>query len=423
MINDIKRKEIKPGINLHLVKSPKFKTVLFGVYIKRPLKESEVSKNALLSRIIDKFTKTYKTQKEMSQALDYLYGAVLVSDVHKYGEKQVIQLKLQIPMEQYVNDPNLMGQSFELLNEILNAPLIKGNGFEPELFKYEQANLIEEVEMRQDDKDSWALSLCIEKMCENEPYSIHEYGTIEAIQSITSESLYEHYQEIIQNSEMDVVVIGDIDFETIENQVLSTIEFRDGNRVHIPREEVLFYPEEVKRIEEVHEVNQGKLVLGYRMNVPYESDKYLAAFLGTIILGYGGSSKLFRVVRERESLCYSVFARADKFKSIVLVYAGVDFVNFDRATQLIKDQVNEIKTGIISDSELEIAKKNLISNYQSVSDYQNSYINFYYNQYLTNGTVDVDRYIERINAITKEDVVEAVSGFTLDTMIRIKGEA
>lgn len=423
MIDDIKRKEIKDGINLHMVKSPKFKTVLFGVYIKRPLRESEVSMNALLSRMIDKFTSSHRTQKEMSQALDYLYGAVLVSDVHKYGEKQVIQLKLQIPMEQYVNDTGLTGQALELMNEILNAPLIKGEGFDPELFRFEQDNLIEEVEMRKDDKDSWALSLCIEKMCEEEPYSIHEYGTVEAIQSITPESLYAHYQDIIRNSEMDVVVIGDIDFDIIEKQILSTIDFKDGHRSHIPREEVILFPDQIKSIEEAHEVNQGKLVLGYRMNVPYESDKYLAAFLGTIILGYGGSSKLFRVVRERESLCYNVFARADKFKSIVLIYAGVDFEKFDLATKLVKEQVQAIQTGEISDSELEIAKKNLISNYLSVSDYQNSYINFYYNQYLTNGTVDVDRYIEKINAITKEDVINAVADFRLDTVIRIKGEA
>jgi predicted Zn-dependent peptidase len=173
---------------------------------------------------------------------------------------------------------------------------------------------------------------------------------------------------------------------------------------------------------EVHDIAQGKLAMGYRINIPYESDEYLPAFMATIVLGYGGSSKLFKVVREREGLCYTVFARADKFKSVLLIYAGVDFDKFDKAENLIIEQVEALKSGDISDDELAIAKKTLISNLQSLSDYQNSYINYYYNQYLTKGTLDLEEYIDRINRLEKNDLIMAAKHFELDTIVRLKGE-
>ncbi len=422
MIDMTQYYELTPGVNLHLVKSKKFKTVLYGVYIKRPLNDNEVSLNALLSRVIDKVSSVYPTQKEMSRALENLYGAIIVSDVHKYGEKQMIQIKMQIPGAQYVGDESVTGQAIQFLDQMLNRPKIVNGGFDPELFEAEKLGLISEVEMRKDDKDGWALSLCVENMSEHEPYRIHEYGTVDAIRKITPESLYEHYQKVLKTSSVDVIVIGDFEPETMKSEIVDNLHFFEGERNVVPRENIIHHPDKIKRVEETHDIAQGKLAMGYRINIPYESDDYLSAFMATIVLGYGGSSKLFKVVREREGLCYTVFARADKFKSILMIYAGVDFDKFEKAESLIIEQVEALKRGDISDNELAIAKKALISNLQSLSDYQNSYINYYYNQYLTGGKLDLDEYIERINSLEKNDLIMAAKHFELDTIVRLKGE-
>ncbi|MCD4714072.1 MAG: insulinase family protein [Clostridiales bacterium] len=422
MIDMTQYYELTPGVNLHLVKSRKFKTVLYGVYIKRPLNDNEVSLNALLSRVIDKVSSVYPTQMEMSSALENLYGAIIVSDIHKYGEKQLIQIKMQVPGAQYVGEQSVTAQALQFLDQILNRPKIVNGGFDPEIFEAEKLGLISEVEMRKDDKDGWALSLCVENMSEHEPYSIHEYGSVEAIRKITPASLYEHYQKVLRTSSIDVIVIGDFEAEDMKNEIEGNLHFYEGARDVVDREEIIYHPERIKRVEEAHDIAQGKLAMGYRMNIPYESDEYLSAFMATIVLGYGGSSKLFKVVREREGLCYTVFARADKFKSVLLIYAGVDFDKFDKAESLIIEQIEAIKNGEITDSELAIAKKSLISNLQSLSDYQNSYINYYYNQYLTGGTLDLDEYIERINLLEKNDLIMAAKHFELDTIVRLKGE-
>jgi len=70
MINKTKDIEIQEKVNLHLLKSDKFKTDLIGIYIKRPLKEKEASMNALLTRVLERGMKKYKTAQELNIHLD-----------------------------------------------------------------------------------------------------------------------------------------------------------------------------------------------------------------------------------------------------------------------------------------------------------------------------------------------------------------
>lgn len=423
MINNTTRHTLYEGVNLHLVQSDKFKTVLFGIYIKRPLRESEVALNALLSRVLDKATDKYKTQRHMNQALDLLYGALIVSDVHKYGEKQMIQIKIQVPVEAFVEDDSVYAQVLSLFNDMIHAPLKEGHGFEAELVSHEKEALIDEIKSRRDQKDTWAVSRCIEVMCAEESYSIHELGRVEQVEAITPEGLMAHLNDIWASSEIDICVIGDYDPLKMVDLIKNEITFKRSELVKTQRERVIYDERETIRYTEAHDITQGKLCLGYRMNIPYESKLYQSALLATVILGGGGSSKLFKNIREKEALCYSIYSRTEKYKSIMLVYAGVDFDKFDRAEQLIIEEVEKMQAGQITDEELEIAKKTIVSNLRAISDYSNSYINFYYNFMLTEKNDDFESYIERIMRIEKSDVIHAIGQFKLDTIVRLTEEA
>ena len=158
------------------------------------------------------------------------------------------------------------------------------------------------------------------------------------------------------------------------------------------------------------------MCLGYRINVPYESDLYSSVLVANVMLCGGGSSRFFKVIREREGLCYSIYSRLEKYKSIMMVYAGVDFENFEKTERLVEEQVEDIKKGNITDEELEIAKKTVITNIQSISDYPNSYINFYYNLLISEGDVNEEKHIKAIQNVTKESIVNAIAHIKLDTV-------
>lgn len=422
MINQLKRVALANDVNLHLVNSDKFKTVLFGVYIQRPLCQEEASMNAMISRIIEKSNRKYDSPRKMSEALDQLYGSVLVSDVHKYGERQLIQVKMQMASDRIVEDPDFLDEGVALLNEVIHHPTIINGGFDPELFEMERKHLMDELKMRVEDKAGWALDLCIEQLCAGEPYAIHEFGSEDTLKSLTPQVTWAHYQKVLKTSPMDIVVIGNFDTDAMYNRILNHFECSDSEKIKVPREVVLFSNQRVQRYEEFHDIKQGRLAMGYRMNVTYESSEYVPALLASMILGNGASSKLFKEVREKEGLCYSIFARADKYKSVMLIYAGVDTENFDKAEALIIKTVEDIQRGLVTEKELEIAKTNLISMFSSMSDFPNSYINFYFGQYLTGGTVAIEAYQALLDGITTEDVVVAAQKFELGQVVRLNRE-
>ena len=423
MINRKTTVKLHDGVNLHMVHSDKFKTVLFGLYIRRPLNESEVAYNALLSRVIDKATSKLPTERALNQALEMLYGSLIVSDVHKYGEKQMLQIKLQVPGETFIGDSTLYKGVIEILNDMFNNPRLIDGGFDPEIVRREKDGLISEDELRRDNKEGWVVSTCIETMCKDEIYRIHEFGTIEAIKEITPVALYEHMKHIWKNSEIDICIIGNFDEPMMMDTINTALQFERGSVIKLSRENIYVIPETITHVEEPHDLTQGKMVMGYRMNVPYESPLYSSVQVASVILGGGGSSRFFKVIREREGLCYTIYSRLEKYKSIMLVYAGVDFENFERTERLVIEQIDDIRAGNISDEELEIAKKTLISNIQSISDYPNSYINYYYNLLISESVIDVDAFIERINKVTKESIVEALVEMRLDTVARLTKEA
>lgn len=422
MINRKTTVALEKGVNLHMLHSEKFKTVLFGLYIKRPLNKEEVSLNALLSRVIDKATEKLPTSREMNQAFESLFGSLIVSDVHKYGEKQMIQLKIQVPGEKYIGTTDLYKQVLEIVNDMINHPKLFDGGFDPEIVAREKEGLISEIELRRDQKDSWAMSCCLETMCKDELYSIHEFGSVEKVAEITPKALYEHLRMIWRSSEIDLCVIGDFDEDAMKTAISDALLFERGEIKPLLREEIRFIPETVTYFDEPHDLTQGKMCMGYRVNVPYESPLYSAVLVASVILGGGGSSRFFKIIREREGLCYTIYSRLEKFKSIMLVYAGVDFENFEKTEKLVEAQIADLKNGNITDEELEIAKSTVISNIRSISDYPNSFINYYYNLLVSERDIDDEQYIERIKAVTKQDIVDALAEMTLDTVARLTKE-
>lgn len=419
MIDSFKKIELSSGVHLHLLNSSKFKTVLFGVYIQRPLSEEEVAKNALISKIIEKCSAKYNSLTEIHYKLEDLYGSILVSDVHKYGEKQMIQVKMQVPSDYYVQDEALLDESVQFLNAVINEPLVEDGGMGGLYFESEMEGLLYEIRTRQEDRKTWAIGKCIESMCEAEPYAIHEIGTEDMYDAITKENLYAHYQKMMSDSPIDIIVIGHYDAEAMEKRIRQYFHIEKTPRISLKREQVIFEKPPVRVLEESFNVKQCRLVMGYRMNVPYEDPAFIPSLLGTMILGSGGSSKLFRDVREKEGLCYSIFARADKYKSILLIYAGMDSHQMDKTEQLILEKVKEIQLGQVTEEELNIAKQGILSTLVSMSDYPNSYINFYYGEYIAGNEVDLEAYEKKLMAVTVAEVAEAAKRIELEQIYRM----
>ncbi len=410
------RKKIDEGVHLNLITTDKFKTNLISIYIIRPLKKDEVTKNALIPLILRQGSHKYKSSLDIQRKLEDLYGANLSIDVSKKGERQLIRISIEFVNKAFVQEKNLFNKVISMLNEIVNNPYTENNSFLEKYVSQEKENLRKRISSRINDKKTYAVDRCIEEMCKNEKFSLYKYGYVKDLEEIDSKDLYNHYKNIIQTSPIEISVIGDITIDDAVNEIKNSFNFKRGEIINIPRENVLKLVQTKNMVNEKMDINQGKLSLGLRTNIPYESKLYEALVLANKILGGGPNSKLFRTVREDESLAYYIYSRSYKYKSIVIITCGIEFENFDRTLDIIKREIEELKEGNFTKEDIEEFKNSTITAIRSMTDSNYSLLEFYLSQSLTQDGRDIYEIIEDIRNVEKEDIIKAVEKTHLDTI-------
>ena len=408
-MKNLKTLEIGKNVKLTLIPESKFKTNLVSVYIQRKLDRNEVTKNALLPGILKSGCNKYKTLGQLTDREEELYGSYLHAGASKRGESQVLGFSILSVNEKYL-DEKILGQCIEFLNEIINNPLVIDGGFNKEILKDSIMSII-------NDKGNYAMKRTNEIMFEGEPYSINGKGYIEDLDTIDRVSLYEHYKEVLKTSPIEIMIEGEFEETEVVELIKEKFQFDRGNIIDIPKEEYYKEVDEVKEIKETMDIAQGKLVMGYRCNVDYlDEEKYYSLLLGSRILGGGADSKLFINVREKESLCYTIYSTIQKSKSTMMVCSGIEAQNYEKTVNLVKEQVQKLKDGDITESEISNAKIAFINSLNSLNDEIGRISDFYFSQSISKNKSDLDQIKNMINKSTKEDIVEAVKNIELDTI-------
>lgn len=402
------------GIKLIYLPGDKFKTVYIRMNIYRPLGE-EAAKNALLARVLKSGCAKYNSKQELEKQLDNLYGAALFADVSKVGDVQVISFGITLPGDRYTGT-NSAGQAAQLLNEIVFKPDTVGGTFKKETVEIEKNNLKNMIESLYNDKKNYAEQKCNEIMFEGQPYAKCEYGTIEEINQIDEKILKSHYDSIISGP-IDIYVSGNCDIDEVAKvfENIKSAGDMPGNKMENSNTEL-------KSITESQDVNQGKLMIGFKTDIAPESNDYYKLLVMNSVFGSGTHSKLFMNVREKLSLAYYAYARLVRHKSVILVGSGIEFENFEKAKTEILFQLDEIRKGNVTEFELAASKKSLINAYKSMEDEPARIISAKTSNSILGLDVSLDEIAGKVNAVTKEDVVEMASHIWPDTIYFLKGK-
>lgn len=415
-MKNLKTLEIGKNVKLTLIPESKFKTNLVSVYILRNLDRNEVTKNALLPGILKSGCNKYKTIGQLTDREEELYGSYLSAGISKRGERQVLGFSILGVNEKYL-DEKILGQAIELLNEVINNPLVIEGGFNEEYLNLEKEILKDSIMSVINDKGNYAIRRLTEIMFENEPYSINGRGYIEDLEDIDRISLYKHYKKILKTSPIQIVVEGEFEEDEVVNLIKEKFDFDRDEIIETPKEKYFKQVQKIKEIKENMDIAQGKLVMGYRCNVDYlDEEKYYSLLLGSKILGGGADSKLFINVREKESLCYTIYSTIQKSKSTMVICSGIEARNYDKTVNLIKEQVQKLKDGDITESEISNAKIAYMNSLNSLHDEIGRISDFYFSQSISRNKCDLEQIKNLINKSTKEDIVNAVKDIELDTI-------
>lgn len=388
--------EITEGVNLHLLQTEKFRTITLCILLRTPLERQSVTANSLLAKSILNGCAKYKTKRSIEVRLEEISASV-TSNVIKKGEEHIIELYCKA-------DLLYIEEVIELLGNILLKPLFNN-------MDSAKNDLESTINSLVNDKRGYALEKCIESMCEKEAYGINGDGYLEDINNV---SIHSHYNNVISKAKIDIIGIGNIDINEIAEYIKKYIPL-------YPREtnmeicNYLYYPSVEKEINEEMDITQGKLCVGLRMNINPVSRDWYKAIVANELFGGSASSALFMQARESESLCYYISSRLLRFKSIMLIEAGIDSENKDKVIDIIKSAFNNI-----SEENIDIAKQNIINGYKIAQDKPERIMDAILGGLIAGKNMSFEETIDEIKSVdTIEDIF---SDSYLDTVFMLSKE-
>lgn len=422
-----KNVSIKDGIKLHLLDSKNYKTDLSVVFITVPLDRNTITNDVLIPEVLKSGCQKYKNQYEISKRLNELYGTTLETGVDKTGKNLVIKIYNESINDEFIpfdNSTNLK-DSIDLLFEIVFNPYLINGTFGSDYVNIEKERRKILIETETDDKDTYSYNKAINIMYKNCGFGINKNGYLEDLDSIDSKSLFERYKEILNTGKIDIFISGNIKENEIEeyiknNNYLKALAAREEKDYLFDIEKESKERKECSIKEEIMDVSQGKLVVGLDIIGKVLSDDRFAYLLYNTILGDGANSKLFRIVREQESLAYTCKSNYIAQKSNIFIRAGIDVDNYEKTLNLINKQLDDMKNGNFTDEDLDNAKRYIYAGIDAIKEEQSTAIIFYYGEEMSLNKITVEEYYEKIKSVTKEQIINLASKVEINTIYFLK---
>ena len=409
------------GVEGLFIKNDRFNTTSISYNFYLPLSEETVAKNALLPFILTASSKEFPDFSALNLKLNKLYGARLDASAEKYGDCQLLRMRISVINDRFTFDSDSLVQSAsDMLLGLIFEPNIENNAFTEEDIQREKRKAIEHIKGEMAEKRVYAKNRLISEMYKGDAYGISKCGTVSQVEEITGEALYEAWVNMLKTAFVRVQVIG----ESLPAKFFESVAERFSE---IERENITDHrlckptapAKKVKTVFEKMDIQQGKLVLGFSSDMYGDDDVSLPLMIMCDIFGGGPYSRLFTNVREKMSLCYYCAAGSVRYKGLLTVDSGVEWQNADKAIEAILNQLEIMQKGDFTDFEFESSIKSICDSLKGHYDSQNGIDLWYALKINNNNLYSPEDIIEKIKAITREDVIYAAKGVKLHTIYKL----
>ena len=418
----IKTIELFPGVTLRCCRDDRFKQNVLSLQFLRPMCREEASLNALLPAVLLRGCKSCPDMRSVTLKLDDLYGASIGALVRRTGDIQSTGLSCGFIDDRFtLEGDTLLAPMMAFLEEILLDPVTADGVFSAEYVASEKQNLIWTLESQRNDKRAYAGNQLLKQLCKEDSYGIPRLGEIADVEAITPESLYAHYRKMLEESPVHVFFVGSMDPEAVADALQPMLSRLAKQPMTLPSQTGL-KPGDYCEREEVLDVAQGKLCMGYVTPITLRDSRYAAMQVCNTIFGAGMTSKLFMQVREKMSLCYDIGSGFHGSKGIMTVSAGIEFEKKDIVLQEVKHQLQQILEGNVSREEMAAAKESLLSMLRSSPDSPSAIEGYYASAAISGIGMDTARFMAAVEAVELSDVIAAAKTLQLQAVYFLKGE-
>ncbi|XRG79777.1 pitrilysin family protein [Rossellomorea sp. GAMAL-10_SWC] len=410
------------GIKLHVVTTEKFKTNSITLKVRGKLEEDTVSYRGILPYVLQSGTKDLPTNGEIRRKLEELYGATFFVDVSKKGDYHVMSFTIDIANEKYLsNQGSLLNEALMLIASIWQNPFLENGVFSAKHVETQKRTQVQRIQSINDDKLKYANQRLVEEMFKDEPYALLANGKTEDVNSITAESLYKYYEKALQQDLIDLYIVGDVAFDQCKQLVEENFRNTTSERLTVDTKKATPVDSPNEVIEE-QKLNQGKLHIGYTTGISIKDPDYFALQVFNGLFGGFSHSKLFINVREKNSLAYYAASRFESHKSILMVMSGIASENYEKATTIIAEQLEEMIKGNFSEEEIDQTKLVIKNSLLESMDTAYGIIETLFNDQSAGNERPIEDWFPEIEKVTKDEIVAVANKIKLHTTYFLKGQ-
>lgn len=256
-----------------------------------------------------------------------------------------------------------------------------------------------------------------------------EYLSEETLNNVTLNDVIGNYNTYFVPGNAYLVVVGDVKLKDVKKQVKDLFEDWTANSApNISYSD----PKDVQYTQinfvDMPNAVQSEITVANLVNLKMTDKEYFAALLANQILGGGGEGRLFLNLREAHGWTYGSYSSVggSKYISSFRSTASVRNTVTDSAIVEIMNELKRIRTDLVSEEDLRIAKAKYIGNFVMQMEKPTTVAR--YALLTETQTLPEDffeNYIKNINAVTTEDVRNAAKKYfhTDKTRIIVVGKA
>src|SRR5215469_2235593 len=349
------RKTVLPG-GLRVVTEflPSIRSVALGIWVGVGSRDEDVphaGATHYLEHLLFKGTRK-RTALEISAAMDAVGGEMNAFTGKEYTCYYARVLDADLPL------------AIDVLSDMVTSSLIT-----PKDVDAERNVVLEEIAMNEDDPADTVHEAFTAQLFGDTPLGRPVLGTVESINAITRDQIWEHYAARYTAPNLVVAAAGNLDHDAVVAQVSAAfagaLQVTSGEAPAAPRlrksDGVLwegYGPVAGSGLKLVSRpIEQANLVLGCEGLARTDQRRFALGVLNAA-LGGGMSSRLFQEVREKRGLAYSVYSFTAQHADTGMwgVYVGSLPSKADEVLSICVAEIAKVVEKGLTDAELDRGK-------------------------------------------------------------------
>ncbi len=414
----MKRELIAKNVHLTQLPNEKFKRNRLSISLIVPNERDKATMFALLPGLLERAYEDYPDMQSFSKKLNRMYSAQMMVSSSVIGANRCLRFTAQgIKNEYCLEGEDLLLEMCNLLLGVIFRPCLENGVFIDEWLQVEKYKLREEIEGEINDKRGYCVKNARRKFFGDGINGVERLGYIDEIDDITPQALYRCYQEILENAVVEIFITANNANSAVEKLKTAFSFDRPAKAQVLP---VSNMPcKEVESYTESMDTTQGKVCLLYTTQRLLTEDERYYMLVASALYGGTASSRLFKNVREKQSLCYYCAAGFNGFTSSMSVDSGVEHHNTQRTIDAVQKELSDLINGEITDREIKETKMTISNSLKANYDGLHGLEAWYLNEAVRGTAMTPEMVMEKVERVTAQDIKNVLKLLNLNVIYTI----